>query len=82
MEKYDEKTAIAKIKAKVSNFYEKLGREITEDTDEARQDLIEEIDEILQNTKIPTKHLIIEKLQIDKEMIETLKKKMSKSKGY
>lgn len=72
--KYDDKTALAKIKTLIGGFYEGIGRQDIEDTDEQRQDLIEKIDDILNNTNISTKHLILEKLKTDDEVDKTLLK--------
>ena len=64
--KYDKDTALAKIKTLISNFYERAGREEIE-ADAERSELIDDIEEILDNTEVSTKHLVIEKLQLDKE---------------
>ena len=72
----DEKTALAKIKARISKHYEDIGRGGGEryDTEEDRAELIEDIENILNNTEISSKHLVIEKLQLDEEISEELKK--------
>ena len=64
--KYDKDTALAKIKVLISNFYERAGREEIE-ADAERSELINDIEEVLDNTEISTKHLVIEKLQLDEE---------------
>ena len=66
--KYDKDEALAKIKAKIGRFYESIGRQEVEDTEEAKQELIDSIDEILNNTDISSKHMIIEKLSEDPEV--------------
>lgn len=75
--KYDKDTALAKIKARISKYYEELGRGGGEEyeTEEDRAELIEDIDEILRNTKISTKHVIIEALKLDEEVKKSLKEK-------
>ena len=57
--------ALAKIKALISTYYENLGRERIEDTEEERINLIDDIDDILRKTDISTKHIIMEKLELD-----------------
>ena len=73
--KLDKNTALAKISAMISKYYENLGRTIIEDTEETKQELIEKIDALLNKTDIPTKNLIIEKLGLDDEIKEELKDK-------
>ncbi len=68
--KLDKNTALAKISAMISKYYENLGRTIIEDTEETKQELIEKIDALLNKTDIPTKNLIIEKLGLDDEIKE------------
>ncbi len=70
--KYNKDEALAKIKAKISDFYEKVGRDIIE-IDEERQNLIDSIDEILNQTDISVKHLVIERLELDSEVKKGLK---------
>ena len=67
MKKFDDKTALAKIKVLMNNFYENVGREEFEDLEEEQKILIGEIDEILHDTDISTKHLIMEQFKKDKE---------------
>ena len=64
--KYDKDEALAKIKTKISIFYERVGRE-EEEPDVERGELIDDIEDILNNTEISAKHLVIEKLQQDEE---------------
>ncbi len=71
--KYDEQTALAKILVLIKNHYEKIGRQEIEDADEERQNLIDNIEEILNNTEISTRHIIIEKLENDDEISKSLK---------
>ena len=73
--KYNKDEALAKIKARINHHYENIGREDVVDTDEARRELIEDIEEILNNTNVSIRHLIIEKLQLDDEVKNSLKEK-------
>ena len=66
-EKFDKDTALAKIKILINKFYENLGREEFEDTSISMQELIENIDGVLNNTNISTKHLIMAQFNSDKE---------------
>lgn len=68
--KYDKDTALAKVKTLISNFYERVGREGREDVemDAERSELIDDIENVLDNTEISAKHLIVEKLELDKEV--------------
>ena len=78
--KFDKNEALAKIKAKISNFYESVGRGGGEhyDTEEDRIELIEDIDNILNQTSIPVKNLIIEKLSLDNEIKGEIKEEIKK----
>ena len=67
MKKYDKDTALAKIKIKIKKYYEDVGREMFEDIDTARQELIEDVDGILNNAEISQKHLILEEFEIERE---------------
>lgn len=67
MKKLNPIEALAKIRALVSRFFEAIGREIFDNIEEAREDLIQKIDEVLRRTQIPQKYIVIEKLQLDKE---------------
>ncbi len=71
--KYDKDESLAKIKARISLFYENIGREIIEDSDAEQKQLIEDIDGILNQTEISAKHLVIEKLELDNEVKKELK---------
>lgn len=71
--KLDKETALAKIKAMISKYYEDIGRTIVEDTEETKQELIDEIDDILNQTEISMRHLIVEKLELDNEVKKNLK---------
>ena len=73
--KLDKDTALAKIKAVINKYYEEVGRNIVEDIDESKQELIDRIDEILNQSEISTKHLVIEKLELDDEIKDSLKGK-------
>jgi len=73
--KYDKDEALAKISVLIKKHYETIGREGGEDIeiDEAKQELIEKIEEILDNTKISIKHLVIERLEENDEVKKSLK---------
>ncbi len=66
-DKIDKDTALARIKVLIDDFFSKVGREIIDDVDEARMDLIDEIELVLEQTDIETKNIIIEKLRLDEE---------------
>ncbi len=65
--KIDKDTALSRIKVLIDNFYSKVGREIIDDVDEARMELIDEIELVLEQVDIETKNLIVEKLRLDEE---------------
>ena len=73
MKKYDKETSLAKIKIKINKYFEDVGRDMVEDLDIARQELIEDIDEILNLTNLSSRHLILEQLELDNETKEALK---------
>ncbi len=73
MKKLDKETALAKISALIKKHFEDIGREIVDDVEIAKDELIDEIDGILNQTEISVKHLIIEKLEVDEEMKKSLK---------
>ena len=73
--KLDKDESLAKIKAMINKYYEDIGREIIDDSEGAKQELIEEIDEVLNQTEISVKHLVIEKLDLDNEVKKDLKYK-------
>lgn len=66
--KYNKDEALAKIKALISNFYERVGREDMIEMDMERSELVEDIEDILNNTDISAKHVIIETLELEKEL--------------
>jgi len=72
---FDEKVALAKISVLISKFYERIGREGREDIemDAEREELIEEIEGVLQKTELSAKHLVIERLEADNEIKDSLK---------
>ena len=76
--RFDNDTALAKLKAIISSFYENLGREMIEDIDIERKQLMEDIDDILNSTEISQKHFIIEKLNLDKELKQFVEEKINK----
>lgn len=63
--KLSQEEALAKIKALISSHFENVGREMFEDADLERRELIDDIDDVLNQTDISVKHLIIEKLELD-----------------
>jgi len=75
MKKLDKDTALAKISVIINDFYSKVGREIIDDVDIAREQLIEDIEGILEQVDIKTKNIIVEKLEIDNEVKKDLKYK-------
>lgn len=64
--KFIKDEALAKIKALISNFYENVGRDEIEEIEITKQELIDDIEDILNNTDISSKHLIMERFQLDK----------------
>ena len=75
MKKYDKDESLAKIKVLIGNHYENMGREMIEDTETAQKELIEDIDDVLNNTELSMKHLVIERLESDDEVREFWKQK-------
>ena len=71
--KLDKDESLAKISAIIKNHFEQIGRENVEDIDVTRQELIEDIDEILNQTEISVKHMVIERLNLDNEVKKELK---------
>jgi len=65
-QKFTKDEALAKIKSLISNYFENIGREMMEDTDITRRELIDDIDNILNDTDISSKQLIIERFKLDK----------------
>ena len=63
--KLENETALAKIKVLVSKRYENLGRG-QEDINSLDEELIDSIDDVLYNTDIDIKKVIIERLELDK----------------
>ena len=57
--------ALAKIKVWIQKYYEDIGREVIEDTETARICLINEIEHIIDQTDIPSKNEVIERLELD-----------------
>ncbi len=71
--KYDTNTSLAKIKILIDKHYEGIGREMVEDINIEQKELIEALDEILNSTNLSSRHLIIERLEIDSEVKDELK---------
>ena len=66
-EKLDKDTALARIKVLIDDFYSKVGRELFDDIEEERMDLIDEIELVLEQVDIDVKHIVIEKLRLDEK---------------
>jgi hypothetical protein len=73
--KFDKDTALAKISTIIKTYFEHVGRNMIEDNEIAKEELIYDIENILNQTNISAKHLIIERLEIDSEIKEELKHK-------
>lgn len=63
--KLDSETALAKIKVIVSGYFEAIGRGGV-DEDNLKFEAINDIDDVLYDTKLDSKKVIIEKLELDK----------------
>jgi hypothetical protein len=57
--------AVAKIKLLINNYFEEVGR--GEDADVLRLELIDDIEEISDRVNIPTKIMILQKFEMEKE---------------
>ncbi len=66
-DKIDKDTALARIKVLIDDFYSKVGRELFDDIEEERMDLIDEIELVLEQVDIDVKHIVIEKLRLDEK---------------
>ncbi len=73
MKKIDKETALARISVIIGKHFENVGRELVEDVELAKEELIIEIEGILKQTEISVKHLVIERLDADNEIKEELK---------
>ena len=63
--------ALAKIKVWIQKYYEDRGKGILEYEEEsAKSLLIQEIEDIIYDTEIPTKNIITEKLELDEKARE------------
>lgn len=74
--KYDGKTALAKIFVLIKNHYENMGRHGGSediDTEELKQELLDDIEGVLNQTPISDKHLIIERLNENDELDDSIK---------
>ena len=63
--KFNKDEALAKIKVLINKHYENLGREMFEDIEIEQKQLIEDIDDVLNNTELSQKHLILEAFEIE-----------------
>lgn len=75
MKKLDKETALAKISAIIKKHFEDVGREVVDDIEMAKDELIDRIEEVLNQTDISVKHLVVEKLEIDNEVKKELKER-------
>lgn len=64
--KIDCETAIARIKIFMNRYYMDVGREMFKSTDDLKNNLIEDIDEVLINVDIDRKRVVLESLELDK----------------
>jgi len=64
-EKIDKETALARIKVLIDRYFEDVGREIFDDIDMERINLIDDIELVLEQVDIETKNIIVEKLRLD-----------------
>ena len=72
-DKLDSETALAKIKVLMNKRYEDIGRGYSE-LNNLDEEIIDDIDEILNNTDVDIKRIIIERLKLDtnRDMAEKL----------
>lgn len=63
--KFDSDTALAKIKVLINKYYEEIGRGVNESCLDMGCEIIDNIEDVLSNTKIDRKKIIIETLNID-----------------
>ena len=75
-DKLDSETALARIKILISNYYEEKGRSGHDSIDSHYKEeaLIEDIDDILDDTALDTKRVVIEKLELDRLLKGGIKK--------
>lgn len=73
--KISNEEALAKIKIRISHFFEEIGRGNIEETEQEREELIEDIDEICNQTEISKNYLILQQLLLDKAILKGLEKK-------
>lgn len=66
-EKLNKDTALARIKVLIDRYFEDVGREVFDDIDMERINLIDEIELALEQVDIETKNIIIEKLRLDEK---------------
>jgi len=64
-EKYNSDTALAKIKVMISSYYENKGRDGSNDDYCDLSELVYKIDDILYESNINIKRVILEKLELD-----------------
>lgn len=63
----DKDTALARIRVLISAYFEKLGRGDIENDYGGEIDLIHDIDNVLYNTDIDIKNIVVEQLELDKK---------------
>ena len=66
-EKLNKDTALARIKVLIDRYFEDVGREVFDDIEMERINLIDEIELTLEQVDIETKNIIIEKLRLDEK---------------
>lgn len=64
--KFNEGTALAKIRVLLSDYYEKKGKGFIDDSYGEEGEIIDDIEDILLNAEIDTKKVIMERLELDK----------------
>lgn len=63
--KLNKDIALARIKLKINQYFQDVGRGMFEDTDAVRIELIDDIDSILDDAEISSKDLILEKFKME-----------------
>jgi len=62
IKKFQPSESIAKIKVTLDGYFENIGRGELEDNSSDMNDIIEEIDKIIKETDVPTRELIVAKM--------------------
>ena len=66
-EKLDKDTALARIKVLIDRYFENIGRELFDDIEAERMNLIDDIEDVLEQVNINLKNIILERFKLDKE---------------